>query len=58
MSWMAIDYHGDLQQFIHSCQKAMMDVSAVNIEIPNDILSYSILGKLSKHSQLYHLGDG
>lgn len=58
MEWEALSYDGDLQSFIQRCRKTLLDVASVNIQIPEDILSYSILGKLCKDTHLFHLIDG
>lgn len=58
MEWEALSYNGDLQEFIQRCRKTLLDVASVEIQIPDNILSYSILGKLCKDTHLFHLIDG
>ncbi|MBW0479328.1 hypothetical protein O181_019043 [Austropuccinia psidii MF-1] len=48
MDWIAIAYKGNLDEFIKSCTKYLLDMGSVNIINLQDILLYMILGKLCK----------
>ncbi|MBW0481735.1 hypothetical protein O181_021450 [Austropuccinia psidii MF-1] len=44
--WQRCFYDGNLQNYIDTCRKLMMELDAVSIIVPNELLSYSLLGKL------------
>ncbi|MBW0537707.1 hypothetical protein O181_077422 [Austropuccinia psidii MF-1] len=46
MDWQRTFYDGNLQSYIDSCRKMMMELESVDIKVPNEILSFSLLGKL------------
>lgn len=48
VEWEALSYGGDLQSFIQKCRKTLLEVASVNIQIPDNILSYLILGNCAK----------
>ncbi|MBW0536135.1 hypothetical protein O181_075850 [Austropuccinia psidii MF-1] len=52
MDWQRCFYDGNLQNYIDNCRKLMMELDAVSIVVPNELLSYSLLGKLGGNSQL------
>ncbi|MBW0461885.1 hypothetical protein O181_001600 [Austropuccinia psidii MF-1] len=52
MDWQQCFYDGNLQNYIDTCQKLMMELDAVSIVVPNELLSYSLLGKLRGSSNL------
>ncbi|MBW0471702.1 hypothetical protein O181_011417 [Austropuccinia psidii MF-1] len=59
--WMereALRYSGDVQQYISHFRELHQEISSVNIKIPSDILSYSILGKICKKTELFHSFNG
>ncbi|MBW0564960.1 hypothetical protein O181_104675 [Austropuccinia psidii MF-1] len=53
MNWQRSFYNGNLQSYIDSCRKMMMELESVNIKVPNEILSLSLLGKLGGKSPLH-----
>ncbi|MBW0461525.1 hypothetical protein O181_001240 [Austropuccinia psidii MF-1] len=55
MDWQRFFYNGNLQNFIDSCRKLLMELETVSIKIPNELLSYSLLGKLGGDSNLQQL---
>ncbi|MBW0470028.1 hypothetical protein O181_009743 [Austropuccinia psidii MF-1] len=52
MDWQCCFYDGNLQNYIDNCCKLMMELDAVSIVVPNEFLSYSLLGKLGGNPQL------
>ncbi|MBW0536559.1 hypothetical protein O181_076274 [Austropuccinia psidii MF-1] len=52
MDWQRCFYDGNLQNYIDTCRKLMMEPDAVSILVPNELLSYSLLGKLGGNSNL------
>ncbi|MBW0465714.1 hypothetical protein O181_005429 [Austropuccinia psidii MF-1] len=54
MDWIWSNYHGDLQEYINSCQKMKLELESVNIKIEAKLLSFSILGKLVKDPKIQH----
>ncbi|MBW0554794.1 hypothetical protein O181_094509 [Austropuccinia psidii MF-1] len=52
MDWQQCFYDGNLQCYIDTCQKLMMELDAVSIIVPNELLSYSLLEKLGGNRHL------
>ncbi|MBW0481615.1 hypothetical protein O181_021330 [Austropuccinia psidii MF-1] len=52
MNWQQCFYDGNLQSYINTCRKRMMELDAVSIIVPNELLSYSPLGKLGGNHHL------
>ncbi|MBW0490086.1 hypothetical protein O181_029801 [Austropuccinia psidii MF-1] len=48
-------YNGNLQSYIDSCRKLLMELETMSVKIPNELLSYSLLGKLAGDSKLHQL---
>jgi hypothetical protein len=46
MSYAALNYDGDLQKYIDSTRKSLIDMDTVDMTMPKKITSYFILGKL------------
>ncbi|MBW0526096.1 hypothetical protein O181_065811 [Austropuccinia psidii MF-1] len=53
MYWQRIFYDGNLQNYIDTCRKLMMELGAVSITVPAELLSYSLLGKLGGDANLH-----
>ncbi|MBW0488787.1 hypothetical protein O181_028502 [Austropuccinia psidii MF-1] len=55
MDWQRTFYSGNFQSYIDSCRKMMMKLKSVDIKVPNEILYFSLLGKLGdkNHSALF-----
>ncbi|MBW0499050.1 hypothetical protein O181_038765 [Austropuccinia psidii MF-1] len=52
MDWQCCFHDGNLQNYIDNCGKLMMELDAVGIVVPNELLSYSLLGKLGGNPPL------
>ncbi|MBW0508537.1 hypothetical protein O181_048252 [Austropuccinia psidii MF-1] len=52
MDWQGCFYDRNLQSYIDTCQKLMMELDAVSIVVPNELLSYLLLGKLGGNHHL------
>ncbi|MBW0582025.1 hypothetical protein O181_121740 [Austropuccinia psidii MF-1] len=53
MDWQRVVYDGNLQNYIHNCCKMAIELEEVNIIIPKDLLSFSLLGKLADDPDLH-----
>ncbi|MBW0494470.1 hypothetical protein O181_034185 [Austropuccinia psidii MF-1] len=53
MDWQRCFYDGNLQNYIYLCRKLMMELEAVSIVVPPELLSYSLLGKLGGDTSLH-----
>ncbi|MBW0482253.1 hypothetical protein O181_021968 [Austropuccinia psidii MF-1] len=52
MDWQLCFFDGNLQNYIDHCRKLMMELDAISIVVPNESLSYSLLGKLRGNPHL------
>ncbi|MBW0464810.1 hypothetical protein O181_004525 [Austropuccinia psidii MF-1] len=57
MEWQRFFFDGDLKNYIDDCRKMTMDLESVNIKVPNDLLSFSLLGKLGGDRELHQFVD-
>ncbi|OAV85971.1 hypothetical protein PTTG_30158 [Puccinia triticina 1-1 BBBD Race 1] len=57
MSWSAEIYMGNLQQYIDNTRAHLLDIDAVGITLPDDIISYLVLGKLMNDDKLDQIID-
>ncbi|MBW0501283.1 hypothetical protein O181_040998 [Austropuccinia psidii MF-1] len=57
MEWQRFFFDGDLQNYIDDCRKMTMELESVNIKVPNDLLSFSLLGKLGGDRELHQFVD-
>ncbi|MBW0471589.1 hypothetical protein O181_011304 [Austropuccinia psidii MF-1] len=57
LDWQQCFYDGNLQNYIDTCQKLMIELDAVSIIVPNELLSYSLLGKLGGNSNLSQFAE-
>ncbi|MBW0525844.1 hypothetical protein O181_065559 [Austropuccinia psidii MF-1] len=55
MDWQRIFYNGKLQNYINVCRKLMMELDAVSIKVPAELLLYSLLGKLGGDTDLHQI---
>ncbi|MBW0516671.1 hypothetical protein O181_056386 [Austropuccinia psidii MF-1] len=55
LDWQRCFYNGNLQKYVEECRKLILDLEAVNINVPNEILTFSFLGKLGGDPKLYQL---
>ncbi|MBW0494809.1 hypothetical protein O181_034524 [Austropuccinia psidii MF-1] len=53
MNWKRSFYDGNLQNYIDLCSKLMMELEAISIVVPPELLSYSLLGKLGGDTNLH-----
>ncbi|MBW0584775.1 hypothetical protein O181_124490 [Austropuccinia psidii MF-1] len=53
MDWERCFYNGNLQSYIDTCRKLLLELKSVSIKVPNALLSYSLLGKLAEDSKLH-----
>ncbi|MBW0533783.1 hypothetical protein O181_073498 [Austropuccinia psidii MF-1] len=53
MDWLNSTYSGDLQEYINNSRRVMLDLELVNIIVLTEILSFTILGKLSNDPKLH-----
>ncbi|KAA1120908.1 hypothetical protein PGTUg99_050100 [Puccinia graminis f. sp. tritici] len=57
MGWSAEVYKGDLQEYIDQTRAHLLDIDAVGITLPLDIISYLVLGKLMRDDKLDKIVD-
>jgi hypothetical protein len=57
MGWSAEVYKGDLQEYIDRTRAHLLDIDAVGITLPLDIISYLVLGKLMRDDKLDKIVD-
>ncbi|MBW0556934.1 hypothetical protein O181_096649 [Austropuccinia psidii MF-1] len=55
MDWKRCFYNGNLQNYIDSSRKLLLELEIVSIKIPNELLLYSLFGKLAGDSKLHQL---
>ncbi|MBW0521693.1 hypothetical protein O181_061408 [Austropuccinia psidii MF-1] len=52
MQWLKSTYNGNLQEYIDDNRKLMMAMETVNIIVPSELLSFTLLRKLSGDSKI------
>ncbi|MBW0491917.1 hypothetical protein O181_031632 [Austropuccinia psidii MF-1] len=58
LRWECLKLNGNIKEYIENCQTLLLDISSIGIVIPNKILAYSILGKISQDCNTYdHIID-
>jgi hypothetical protein len=57
MGWSAEVYKGNLQDYIDQTRAHLLDIDAVGITLPLDIISYLVLGKLMHGDKLDKIID-
>ncbi|MBW0541280.1 hypothetical protein O181_080995 [Austropuccinia psidii MF-1] len=53
MQWLKSTYNGNLQEYIDNNRKLMMAMETVNIVVPSELLSFTLLRKLSGDSKIH-----
>ncbi|MBW0541179.1 hypothetical protein O181_080894 [Austropuccinia psidii MF-1] len=53
MQWLKLTYNGNLQEYIENNRKLMMAMGIVNIVVPSELLSFTLLGKLLGDSEVH-----
>ncbi|MBW0535199.1 hypothetical protein O181_074914, partial [Austropuccinia psidii MF-1] len=53
MQWLRLTYNGNLQEYVDNNRKLMMAMETVNIAVPSELLSFTLLGKLSGDSKIH-----
>ncbi|MBW0505412.1 hypothetical protein O181_045127 [Austropuccinia psidii MF-1] len=57
MDWQRCFYNGNLQSYIDTCRKLLLELNSFSIEISNELLSYSLLGKLAGDTKLHQFSE-
>ncbi|MBW0532418.1 hypothetical protein O181_072133 [Austropuccinia psidii MF-1] len=58
LRWECLKFNGNIEEYIEKCQTLLLDISSIGIVIPNEILAYSILGKITRDCNTYdHIID-
>ncbi|MBW0479344.1 hypothetical protein O181_019059 [Austropuccinia psidii MF-1] len=52
MNWKKLNYTRNLKIYIDNTQKFLLDIQSISVELPPEIPSYLILGKLGNDSSL------
>ncbi|MBW0558348.1 hypothetical protein O181_098063 [Austropuccinia psidii MF-1] len=58
MEWKHFLFDGNLQNYIDDCRRMAMELESVDKKVPNDLLSFSLLGKIGGDCELHHFADG
>ncbi|MBW0473101.1 hypothetical protein O181_012816 [Austropuccinia psidii MF-1] len=53
LRWEGLRFNGNIKEYINECSKMMFDIAGLGINMPPDIMAYSILGKISRDSNQY-----
>ncbi|MBW0545860.1 hypothetical protein O181_085575 [Austropuccinia psidii MF-1] len=53
MQWIIFAYNGDLQSYIDNSRMLMMALETINITVPNEFHSFSLLGKLTGDPKMH-----
>ncbi|MBW0537363.1 hypothetical protein O181_077078, partial [Austropuccinia psidii MF-1] len=53
MDWQRCFYNGNLQSYIDTCRKLLLELESVSIKVPNALLLYSLLGKVAGDLKLH-----
>ncbi|MBW0533981.1 hypothetical protein O181_073696 [Austropuccinia psidii MF-1] len=53
MDWQRSFYDGNMQNYIDTCRKLMMELDSVSIIVPAELLSYSLLGKVGGDTNIH-----
>ncbi|MBW0557947.1 hypothetical protein O181_097662 [Austropuccinia psidii MF-1] len=54
LRWECLCFNENIEEYIDECSKIMFDIAGLGINMPADIMTYSILGKLSIDSNQYN----
>ncbi|MBW0495512.1 hypothetical protein O181_035227 [Austropuccinia psidii MF-1] len=58
LRWECLKFNGNIKEYMKNCHTLLQDISSIGIVIPNKILAYSILGKISQDCNTYdHIID-
>ncbi|MBW0506894.1 hypothetical protein O181_046609 [Austropuccinia psidii MF-1] len=58
LQWESLKFNGNIEEYIEKCQTLLLDISSIGIVIQNEILAYSILGKITRDCNTYdHIID-
>ncbi|MBW0466668.1 hypothetical protein O181_006383 [Austropuccinia psidii MF-1] len=52
INWKKLNYTGELQSSINSTQGFILDLQSFSIKLPEEIRSYTILGKIGNESSI------
>ncbi|MBW0545798.1 hypothetical protein O181_085513 [Austropuccinia psidii MF-1] len=52
MKWVSLTFKGDLQEYIDNSKREMLELEAVNIIVQPEILTFTLLGKLSRNAKI------
>ncbi|MBW0543175.1 hypothetical protein O181_082890 [Austropuccinia psidii MF-1] len=53
MQWLNSTYNGNLQEYINKSRVLMMSLETVNIHVPSELHTFTILGKLSGDPKIH-----
>ncbi|MBW0535057.1 hypothetical protein O181_074772 [Austropuccinia psidii MF-1] len=58
LQWECLKFNGNIEEYIEKCQTLLLNISSIGIVIPNEIIAYSILGKITRDCNIYdHIID-
>ncbi|MBW0548921.1 hypothetical protein O181_088636 [Austropuccinia psidii MF-1] len=53
LRWECLRFNGNIKEYVKECQSILFDIAGIGISLPQDIMAYSILGKVSRDSNAY-----
>ncbi|MBW0463879.1 hypothetical protein O181_003594 [Austropuccinia psidii MF-1] len=57
MKWVSLTFKGDLQEYIDNSKRAMLELEAVNVIVQPEILTFTLLGKLSSNAKIQQFAE-
>ncbi|MBW0538011.1 hypothetical protein O181_077726 [Austropuccinia psidii MF-1] len=57
MKWVSLTFKGDLQEYIDNSKREMLELEAVNLIIQPEILTFTLLGKLSSNAKIQQFAE-
>ncbi|MBW0535429.1 hypothetical protein O181_075144, partial [Austropuccinia psidii MF-1] len=57
MKWVSLTFKGDLQEYIDNSKRAMLELETVNLIVQPEILTFTLLGKLSSDAKIKQFAE-
>ncbi|MBW0504838.1 hypothetical protein O181_044553 [Austropuccinia psidii MF-1] len=48
LRWECLLFNSKIEEYVKECQSILFDIAGIGISLPQDIMAYSILGKVSR----------
>ncbi|MBW0534369.1 hypothetical protein O181_074084, partial [Austropuccinia psidii MF-1] len=53
VQWECLRFNGNIKEYVKACSNILFNIAGIGISLPQDIMAYSILGKISRDSNAY-----